>query len=56
MNKIDEFFDKLTGKELPAVKVAIDPATLVNLFLTITLSGASLMLIYFLLFHNTKKH
>lgn len=56
MNKIDEFFEKLSGKELPAVKVAIDTNTLVNLFLTIAVSGAVLMLMYSFIFHNKNKN
>lgn len=52
MNKIDEFFDKLGGKELPAMKVAIDPNTLVNLFLMIAVSVAVSMLLYSLIIKN----
>ena len=52
MNKVQQFFKDLSGSELPAVRVQIDPNTFVNLVLAIVISGALLMILYKLLFHK----
>lgn len=55
MNKVQDFFKQLSGSDLPTVKVGIDTATLINLYLTITFAAATIMLIYFLLFNKQQK-
>lgn len=52
MNKVQEFFKALSGSELPAVKVGVDPNTFINLAIAVVGSGALLMILYFLLFHK----
>lgn len=52
MNKVQEFFKGLTGSDAPVVKVGIDTNTLINLYLTIVLAAATILLMYFFINKN----